>query len=52
MAEQIDLTGWVPKLTYGYSLDVYAKGSQRVGVDRLTGKVVISYTFREGGQRC
>ncbi|KKL13220.1 hypothetical protein LCGC14_2527910 [marine sediment metagenome] len=41
----MDLTEWTYLLTFGYSLDVYAKGNQRVGVERSTGKVVISYTI-------
>lgn len=41
----MDLTGWTYQFTFGYHLDVYARGSERVGVDRRTGQKVISYTF-------
>ncbi len=41
----MDLTQWTYLLTYGYSLDVYAYGSLRVGIDRETGRKVISYVF-------
>jgi len=39
----MDLTNWTYIFTYGYSLDIYAYGSLRVGIDRRTGKKVISY---------
>lgn len=39
----MDLTGWTYLFTFGYSLDVYACGSLRVGIDRRTGKKIISY---------
>lgn len=39
----MDLSEWTYLFTYGYSLDIYAYGSLRVGVDRNTGDKVISY---------
>ena len=39
----MDLTGWTYLLTFGNELDVYAYGSLRVGIDRKTGRKVISY---------
>lgn len=34
--------------TFGYSLDIYAKGNHRVGIDRNTGETVIEYTVVAG----
>ncbi len=39
----MDLTNWTFILTFGYSLDIYAYGSLRVGIDRNTGEKIISY---------
>ena len=39
----MDLTKWTYLLTIGTDLDVYAYGSLRVGIDRDTGRKVISY---------
>ena len=47
------MKGWRDVLTYGYSLDLYARGNQRRGVDRESGKVVLKYTFnKKGGLQC
>lgn len=45
----MDLTDWTFLFTYGYDLDVYAYGSLRVGVDRKTGRKVISYVLNTKG---
>ena len=37
------MKGWRYVLTYGYSLDIYARGNQRTGVDRVSDKVVERY---------
>lgn len=42
------MTNWTYVLTYGYSLDVYAYGHLRIGIDRKTGKQVLGYIFKEG----
>ena len=39
----MDLTKWTYLLTFGTDLDIYAYGSLRVGIDRKTGRKVISY---------
>lgn len=39
----MDLSQWTYLFTFGYSLDVYAYGSLRVGIDSRTGKKIISY---------
>ncbi len=39
----MNLTQFVYLFTFGYSLDVYAYGSLRVGIDSRTGRKVISY---------
>jgi len=39
----IDLKEWTYLFTFGYTLDIYAYGHLRLGLDRLTGKKVISY---------
>ena len=41
----MDLEGWIYLFTYGYDLDVYANGSLRLGIDRKTGRKVISYVI-------
>lgn len=43
----MDLSGWTYLLTFGYDLDIYAKGNRRVGIDRKTGEVVIEYGSSE-----
>ena len=40
------MEGWKKLLTFGYDLDIYAKGKARKGIDRKTGQVVISYTVK------
>jgi len=40
----MDLTGWTFILTFGKNLDIYGRGEERVGIDRDTGRVVMSYT--------
>jgi len=40
----MDLTGWTFILTFGKNLDIYGQGEERVGIDRDTGRVVMSYT--------
>ena len=37
------MKGWRYVLTYGYSLDIYARGDQRKGVNRKSGKVFLRY---------
>lgn len=37
------MKGWKYLLTYGYSLDLYAKGQERKAIDRDTGRVVLHY---------
>ena len=37
-----DLTGWKYLLTYGYSLKLYARGTDRI-VIREDGKVIVRY---------
>lgn len=39
----IDLSEWTYLFTYGYSLDVYAYGRLRLGIDRKTGEKIVSY---------
>lgn len=41
--EKFNLDEWVYLFTYGYTLDVYANGILRVGIDRGTGEKIISY---------
>ncbi len=45
------MKGWRYVLTFGYSLDIYARGNQRIGVDRKSGKVDLRYPFnkKKGG---
>lgn len=43
VGEIMNLKGWKYLLTFGYSLDIYAKDDRRVGIDRKTGEVVIEY---------
>ena len=40
----VDLTGWDYVLTFGYTLDLYARGTARIAVDRRSGRVVLRYT--------
>ena len=40
----MNLEGWEYLFTFGYSLDIYAKGNRRIGVDRETGEKVIEYS--------
>ena len=44
---ELDLTGWAKILDWGYDAELYGRGSDRVMVDRETGRVIIRYTFRE-----
>ncbi len=44
---ELDLTGWVKILDWGYTAEVYGRGSDRVMVDRKTGEVIIRYKDRE-----
>ena len=37
------LRDWTYLFTFGYSLDIYRFGRLRLGIDRATGKKVISY---------
>lgn len=39
----MNLEGWEYLVTYGLNMDIYAKGNDRVGIDRDTGRVVIRY---------
>ncbi len=41
--------GWVYILTFGYSLDIYAFGCLRIGIDRNTGKQRLGYVYKERG---
>ena len=41
----MDLTGWTYLLTFGYDLDLYANGNQRVAIDRETGEIILSYVM-------
>jgi hypothetical protein len=43
----VDLKGWQYILTYGLSLDVYARGNQRIGVERGSNEIVLRYVFGE-----
>jgi hypothetical protein len=40
---EMNLKGWKYILTYGSSLDVYAKGNQRVAVERSSNRIVARY---------
>ena len=44
----MNLKGWKYLFTFDYSLDIYAKGDRRVGIDRKTGEVVIEYVTKLG----
>lgn len=37
------LANWSYLFTYGYTLDIYAYGRLRLGIDRLIGEKIISY---------
>lgn len=41
----MDLTNWTYLFTFGYTLNVYAYGSLRVGIDNRTGRKIISYVI-------
>lgn len=41
----MNLNGWKYILTYGSFLDVYAKGNNRVIVDKNSGRVVARYVI-------
>ena len=41
------IRGWVYLLTLGYSLDIYARGDQRKGVERGSGWETLNYTFKK-----
>jgi len=47
MTEELDLLQWTYLLTYGYSLDLYALGCLRIVIDRLTGRQVLGYVYKE-----
>ncbi len=44
---ELDLTGWVKILDWGYTTEVYGRGNDRVMIDRKTGEVIIRYKFRK-----
>ena len=44
---ELDLTGWVKILDWGYNAEVYGRGNDRVMIDRKTSGVIIRYEFRE-----
>ena len=48
------MKGWRYVLTYSYSLDLYARGNQRIEIDRRLAKVVLRYPFnkKKGGLQC
>ena len=46
MDSTIDLSVWTYLLTYGHDLDIYGYGILRIGIDRLTGRKIISYVRR------
>ncbi|MBA7664556.1 hypothetical protein ES703_72617 [subsurface metagenome] len=41
----MNLQGWTYLLTYGYDLDIYAMGAERVVVERETKRVLFRYYF-------
>lgn len=43
----MDLSEWTLLFTFGYTLDIYAYGSLRLGIDRGTGKKRISYVYKD-----
>lgn len=45
----MELTGWTYLLTYGYKGDVYAKGKERVMIDRRTAAVIVRYKVNKKG---
>ena len=42
------LDKWVYMGTFGYSADIYAKGSRRVLVDKNSGEVICRYVLEKG----
>ena len=45
----MNLEGWEYVLTFGFSLDIYAKGNDRIMVNRNSGRVVLRFTVDEQG---
>ena len=45
----MNLEGWTYILTFGASLDIYAKDNQRVVIARDTGTVVLRYQIKDVG---
>jgi len=41
-----DLTDWELVCTFGYTGLIFAKGSQRVVIDKITLEVIIEYEFK------
>jgi len=41
-----ELSNFKYLFTYGYTLDIYAYGCLRIGIDKLTGKQIIGYIRR------
>lgn len=37
------MNGWQYLFTFGYSLDIYARGNERIAVDKKTGKILLRY---------
>lgn len=44
---QLNKTGWVKILDWGYNAEVYGRGNDRVMIDRKTGEVIIRYKSRK-----
>jgi len=38
--KKMNFAGWTYLFTFGSSLDIYAKGKERVRIDRKTGEVI------------
>ena len=45
----MNLNGWEYILTFGFSLNIYAKGDDRIMVDRNSGRVMLRFTVDEQG---
>lgn len=43
--EEVDLTEWTYVMPCVDATDIYAKGGERLLVDRKTGKAIIKYNF-------
>ena len=48
---ELDLTGWVRILDWGYTAEVYGRGNDRAMIDRETGRVIIRYKSREATRK-